>query len=86
MVNLLVRVDAHTELIYRVRAWTGGDAPRPGALVPLYRRIFESLRCQLYREYWAYYVGCWRTAPDADTRAIFWNRATHDAWRTLDIA
>lgn len=68
---------------YPMRAWTGGDMPQPERLTPEYRNIFESLRCQLYRESWAYYVEFWRMAPVASGRAIFWERATHDAWRTL---
>mgnify|MGYP000688716015 CR=1 FL=1 len=85
MKRLLVPVDVHTTLVYRVRAWTGGDAPQPGNLIPLYRRIFESIRCQLYREQWAVHVEYWYEAPGPDVRQTFWNRATHDAWRTLDL-
>lgn len=70
-------------LHYTVKAWTGGEPPTPGNLTTGYRNIFESLRCQLYREQWGVHVAAWQEAPDADTRHLFWGRATYDAWRTM---
>lgn len=80
---LCVPIEYGYALHFAVVAWTGGDTPAPGKLTPFYRNILESLRCQLYREQWADYVAYWHDAPGPDVRQTFWNRATHDAWRTL---
>jgi hypothetical protein len=72
-------------ITYQRRAWTGGDTPRPDALIPEARNAFGGIRCQLYREQWREYVGYWYEAPGSDVRQTFWRRATYDAWRTITV-
>ena len=70
---------------YRRHAWTGGDVPRRGlvlASTPLGRR-YRAIRHDFFREQLMDWRSGWGDLPDRDTRAIFWNRASLDAWRTL---
>jgi hypothetical protein len=64
--------------LYERRAWTGGDRPKPWRHTPLAERLL----CRaLFREQFAD-AGC-RWGLVGDAKRIFWNRARHDAFRTL---
>lgn len=64
---------------YERIAWTGGDRPFDTGLSYAQGQAFIRIRCRMYREQLADFGGM----PDRDTRYILWNRATHDAWRTV---
>lgn len=69
------------------RSWSGGigltNQARPAHLSQDLYPAFRRVRGDLYREQWRDYVDYWGDAPTADTRAIFWNRAGHDAFSTV---
>lgn len=77
--------------VYRMQAWTGGNAPLmtstagfgAGAFVSPISDHYSLIRNALYREQFRTFAGYWGEGPDADARRIFWNRACHDAWRTV---
>lgn len=62
---------------YNCKAWTGGQAPVVNASVRMARRAFFRLQVNQWRSFW-------QLAPHRDTMRIFFKRATHDAFATLN--
>lgn len=70
---------------FELHAWTGGDVPSDNVDAtshPDFFALWEILledQIKAWKEYWG-------DEPDADTWAIFNNRAKLDAWRTATWA
>jgi hypothetical protein len=73
-------ISVHTFIgCFERRAWTGGDPPKPWRETPAHERLL----CRaLFREQFADAGYRWGLVGDA--KRIFWNRARHDAFRTLN--
>lgn len=68
------RINGHCRI-----AWTGGSSPHPWRdLTGDERRTVK----QLFREQLWSFGEYWRECPDKAIRALFWNRARHDAHAT----
>jgi hypothetical protein len=65
--------------LYERRAWTGGDCPRPWRETSLEERLLCRV---MFREQFAEAGHRWGLVGDA--KRVFWNRARHDAFRTLN--
>jgi len=70
---------------YRRIAWTGGDVPRRGLCLANspYGRQYRYFRHSFFREQLCDWREYWGDMPNRDTRKIFCNRASIDAWATL---
>ena len=64
----------------QIYAWTGGTSPEKYKAISVLEKqlvsIFFRSEINCFRNYWGDF-------PDKDTRAIFWNRAKHDAHATI---
>jgi len=65
---------------YKRIAWMGGSTPPPD----LYKNCqdYRDLTLLFYEEQVSDFAEYWGDMPDQDTKKIFWNRATGDAWST----